>query len=124
MKRLIDESALFDKDFCQYLLQSEEEYYLSALSYLEYLSWQLDKGNTPTMVDAFLAEMNIEIVPFGQKEVKEAIKLAKSSQKNPMDLAGPATATSQGVILISNQEKEYSDIIPVESTRQFMENNK
>ncbi|MBV1767909.1 MAG: type II toxin-antitoxin system VapC family toxin, partial [Methanobacterium sp.] len=67
MKRLIDESALFDKDFCQYLLQSEEEYYLSALSYLEYLSWQLDKGNTPTMVDAFLAEMNIEIVPFGQK---------------------------------------------------------
>lgn len=123
MKIVIDESALFDKDFCQYLLQGEEECYLSALSYLEYLSWQLNNGNTPTMVDVFLSEMNIEVVPFGKKEVKEAIKLA-SSQKNPMDLAGPATASSQDVMLISNLEKEYSDIILVESTRQFMENNK
>ncbi len=124
MKRVIDESALLDKDFCQHLLQSEEEYYLSVLSYLEYLSWQLDKGNTPTMVDAFLAEMNIEVVPFGQKEAKIAIKLPLSSQKSPKDLAAPATAILLGTMLISNLEKEYSGTIPVKSTRQFMENNK
>lgn len=46
---------------------------------MEYLHHHLKQGNTESMVDAFLDQMNITVVPFGKNE---AIKAAKENYEN------------------------------------------
>lgn len=76
---------------------------------MEYLQHHLRKGNTESMVDAFLEQMNITVVPFGKEE---AAQEAKSSTKNP-DTQNPrnyaigATAISIGAKLVTNNIDDF-----------------
>ena len=76
---------------------------------MEYLEHHLKKGNTESMVDAFLEQMNITIVPFGKEE---AAQEAKSSTKNPdnqnmRNYAIGATAISIGAQLVTNNQENF-----------------
>lgn len=77
---------------------------------MEYLQHHLRKGNTESMVDAFLEQMNITVVPFGKKE---AVEEAKSSAQNPdhsqnvRDYAIGATAISLGAKLVTNNIDDF-----------------
>ncbi|MGF7118654.1 type II toxin-antitoxin system VapC family toxin [Methanobacterium oryzae] len=79
MKLVLDTSIFNSEKFINWLLLSKEEKYLPAIVYMEYLHHHLKQGNTESMVDAFLDQMNITVVPFGKNE---AIKAAKENYEN------------------------------------------
>lgn len=77
---------------------------------MEYLHHHLQKGNTESMVDAFLKHMNISVVPFGKKE---AVAEAKSStinwnsSGNVRNYVIGITAISLGAKLVTNDKKHF-----------------
>ena len=79
LKLVLDTSIFNSEKFINWLLLSKEEKYLPAIVYMEYLHHHFKKGNTESMVNAFLDQMNITVVPFGKNE---AIKAAKESYNN------------------------------------------
>jgi len=72
MKLALDTNVFNNRKFCDWLLSSSEVKYLPAFAYMEYLYHNLKKGNTESMVNAFLEQMNITIVPFGKNEAAKA----------------------------------------------------
>jgi len=120
MKIALDSNVFKSREFCKWLLLEKEEKYLPAIAYMEYLEHHLKKGNTESMVDAFLEQMNITVVPFGKKEaVEEAKSTAKNSNshKNPRNCAIAATAISLGAKLVTTNKKSYkwmNDVITPE----------
>jgi predicted nucleic acid-binding protein len=77
---------------------------------MEYLNNHLKKGNTESMVDAFLDQMNITVVPFGKDE---AIQAAKNSFKNwnsnedTREYAIGSTELNLGAKLVTNNLKDF-----------------
>lgn len=72
MKLVLDTNVFNNRKFYDWLLNSEEEKYLPVFAYMEYLYHNLKKGNTESMLDALLEQMNIKIIPFGKDEAVEA----------------------------------------------------
>lgn len=80
LKLALDTSVFKSSEFCNWLLLEKDEKFLPVIAYMEYLHHHLKKGNTESMVDAFLQQMNITIVPFS---MDEAIIAAKRGVEDP-----------------------------------------
>ncbi|MDP3065469.1 MAG: hypothetical protein Q8N08_01925 [Methanobacteriaceae archaeon] len=91
MKMVLDETVLNNRPFVNYLLKKQEKTYLPALSYLEYTRQHIKKGKTSSMVDAFLNELKIEVIPLNHEEVRMAAS---------MDVNDYLTATISAAALI------------------------
>ena len=110
LKLALDTNVFNSKRFCNWLLLKKEEKYIPAIVYMEYLYHHLKKGNTESMVDAFLDQMNITIVPFGKNE---AIKAAKNSfrnwdpSENTREYAIGSTAINLNAKLVTNNLKDF-----------------
>lgn len=110
MKFVLDTSVFNSKRFFNWLLISKEQKFLPMIAYMEYLHHHLKKGNTESMVDAFLEQMNITVVPLGKEE---AIKSAESGFndphfiKNVRDYAIASTAISLNAKLVTNNIENF-----------------
>ena len=99
LKLAMDTNVFKNEKFCNWLLKSKEEKYIPSIVYMEYLHHHLKKGNTPSMVNAFLEQMNITIVPFGKNE---AIEAAKNSFNNLISFENPREYVIGSTALILN----------------------
>ncbi|MGB9937864.1 MAG: type II toxin-antitoxin system VapC family toxin [Methanobacterium sp.] len=110
MKFVLDTSVFSDEKFCNWLLISNEQKFLPMIAYMEYLHHHLKKGNTESMVDAFLEQMNITVVPLDKTE---AIKSAKNGFNDPhfikniRDYAIASTAINLKAMLVTNNIKAF-----------------
>lgn len=110
MKLVLDTNVFNSKKFCKWLLNSGEEKYLPAFAYMEYLYHNLKKGNTKSMVDAFLDQMNISIVPFGKDDAAEAARGPIGNwdfSDNARDYAIGATALRLNAKLVTYNIKHF-----------------
>lgn len=110
MKLALDTNVFNSKKFCKWLLSSDEEKYLPAVAYMEYLYHNLKKGNTESMVDAFLEQMNITIVSFGKEEAAGAARESIGNwdfSENARDYAIGATAIKLDAKLVTNNIKHF-----------------
>jgi len=110
MKLVLDTNVFNSKKFCKWLINSSEEKYLPAFAYMEYLYHNLKKGNTESMVDAFLEQMNISVVPFGRDEAVEAAHRSIENwdfSENARDYAIGATAIKLNAKLVTNNIKHF-----------------
>jgi len=122
---ILDTNVFNDKIFCNWLLNSKKQKYLPSIAYMEFLYHQMNKGNTESMVNTFLKEANIKIVPFGEKEAKKAVASALDNwdfSENARDYAIGGTALSLNAKLITNNKKKHfkwmNAITPKESLNQ------
>jgi len=110
MKLVLDTNIFNSKNFCNWLLTSSEEKYLPAVAYMEYLYHNLKKGNTESMVNTFLEEMNVIVVPFGIEEASKAAQGAIGNwdfSENARDYAIGSTAVAMDAILVTNNLKHF-----------------
>lgn len=110
MKIVLDTNIFNNKKFCEWLLESTEKKYLPAFAYLEYLYHNLKKGNTESMVDTFLEQMNITIIPFSKEEALVAALKAIGRwdfKDNARDYSIGATAEKLNGLLITNNTKDF-----------------
>ena len=110
MKLVLDTNVFNNKKFCKWLLTSDEEKYLPAIAYLEYLYHNLKKGNTESMTDAFLKQMNITILPFGKEEATIATKGSIGKwdfSENARDYTIGATAIKLDAKLVTYNLKDF-----------------
>lgn len=111
MKLVLDTNVFNNKKFCNWLLNSGEEKYLPAIAYMEYLYHNLKKGNTESMVDAFLKQMNIAIIPFGKDEATEAARRSIGNwnfSENARDYTIGATTIKLDAELVTNNTKHFN----------------
>lgn len=109
MKLVLDTNVLHNRQFCNWLLNSDEEKYFPAVAYMEYLYNQINRGNTPSMVDVILKEMNVVVIPFGMEEAKMVVE--KSSEnfiKNARDYVVGSTALLMDAKLITNNLENFN----------------
>ncbi|MGZ7209758.1 MAG: PIN domain-containing protein [Methanobacterium sp.] len=126
LKLALDSDVFKNKEFCKWLLESKEEKYLPAMAYMEYLNHHLKNGNTESMVDAFLEQMNITVVPFGKKEaVTEAKSIKKdwNSTENVRDYAIGATAINLNAKLVTSNLKKFSWLDNVATMDEILKKN-
>jgi len=110
MKLALDTNVFNNRKFCDWLLSSSEVKYLPAFAYMEYLYHNLKKGNTESMVNAFLEQMNITIVPFGKNEAAKAAHGSLGNwdfSENARDYAIGATAIRLNAMLVTNNIKHF-----------------
>lgn len=110
MKLALDTNVFNNRKFCDWLLSSSEVKYLPAFAYMEYLYHNLKKGNTESMVNAFLEQMNITIVPFGKNEAAQAARGSLGNwdfSENARDYAIGATAIRLNAKLVTNNIKHF-----------------
>ncbi len=110
MKLALDTNVFNNRKFCDWLLSSSEVKYLPAFAYMEYLYHNLKKGNTESMVNAFLEQMNITIVPFGKNEAAAAARGSLGNWdfgENARDYAIGATAIILNARLVTNNIKHF-----------------
>ncbi len=110
MKLVLDSNVLNSKKFCNWLLTDENEKYLPAVSYMEYLYHHLQRGNTESMVEVFLEQMNVSVVPFGKIEVSNATKKYIENSDfsgNFRDYAIGATALTLDAQLVTNNVENF-----------------
>ncbi len=110
MKLALDTNVFNNRKFCDWLFLQEEEKYLPAVAYMEYLYHHLKKGNTESMVDAFLEQMNVVIVPFGKNEAVQAALGSLGNwdfSDNARDYTIGATAIKLNAILVTNNIKHF-----------------
>lgn len=125
LKLALDTNVFNSEKFCNWLLFVKEEKYMPTIVYMEYLHHHLKKGNTESMVDAFLDQMNITIVPFGKNE---AIKAAKNSfknwnsTKNAREYAIGSTAINLNAKLVTNDINHFKWMENVITPDEIMEN--
>ena len=77
---------------------------------MEYLYHNLKKGNTESMVNTFLEEMNVIVVPFGIEEASKAAQGAIGNwdfSENARDYAIGSTAVAMDAILVTNNLKHF-----------------
>ena len=111
MEIVLDTNIFNNKKFCEWLLESPEKKYLPAFAYLEYVYHNLKKGNSESMVDAFLEQMNVSIVPFGKEEALKAALAAIGRcdfKDNARDYSIGATAEKLNGLLITNNTKDFN----------------
>ncbi|MBI4814359.1 MAG: type II toxin-antitoxin system VapC family toxin [Methanobacterium sp.] len=127
MKLVLDANVFNSKNFCNWLLNSEFEKYLPSIAYMEYLYHHLKKGNTESMVNAFLEQMNISVVPFGKQD---AFEVANASigrwdfSENAHDYAIGATAIILRAKLVTNNIKHFQWMDDVLTPEEVMDNFK
>jgi tRNA(fMet)-specific endonuclease VapC len=124
VKIILDTNVFSHGKFCKWLLENREEKYLPSVAYLEFSYHHLKKGNTQSMVDAFLDEMNIIIVPFTSKEAKIAAETPLGSRdfaKNARDYAIGATAISIGGTMVTNNLKDFNWLDQITTPDELME---
>ena len=110
MKLVLDANVFNSKNFCNWLLNSDFEKYLPAIAYMEYLYRHLKNGNTESMVNAFLEQMNITVVPFGKHDAVEAANASIGQwdfSENAHDYAIGATAITLSATLVTNNIKHF-----------------
>ena len=110
LKLALDTNVFNNKKFCNWLLLEKEEKYLPAIVYMEYLNHHLKKGNTESMVDAFLEQMNITVVPFGKNEATKAAQSRFNnwdSNENARKYTIASTAISLNAKLVTNNSKDF-----------------
>jgi predicted nucleic acid-binding protein len=110
MKLALDTNVFNSEKFCNWLLSVKEEKYIPAIVYMEYLNHHLKKGNTESMVDAFLDQMNITIVPFGKNEAIQAAENSFknwNSNENTREYAIGSTAINLKAKLVTNNLKDF-----------------
>lgn len=110
MKLVLDTNVFNSRDFCQLLLDTEFEKYILAVAYMEFIYHHLKKGNTESMVDAFLEQMNVLIIPFGKLEALEAAKASIGNwdfKENAHDYTIGATALILDAKLVTNNVKHF-----------------
>lgn len=110
MKLVLDTNVFNSKDFCNWLLNSPDEKYLPAIAYMEYLYHNLKKGNSESMVDAFLKQMKVTIIPFGKDEAALAAKASIGNwdfSENARDYTIGATAIKMNAKLVTNNIKHF-----------------
>lgn len=110
LKLALDTNVFNSEKFCNWLLSVKEEKYIPTIVYMEYLNHHLKKGNTESMVDAFLDQMNITIVPFGKNEAIQAAKNCFknwNSNENTREYAIGSTAINLGAKLVTNNLKDF-----------------
>ena len=111
MEIVLDTNIFNNKKFCEWLLESPEKKYLPAFAYLEYVYHNLKKGNSESMVDAFLEQMNVSVVPFGKEEALTAALAAIGRwdfKDNARDYSIGATAEKLSGLLITNNTKDFN----------------
>jgi len=127
VKILIDTNVFNNKRFCNWLLNSEKQKYLPSIAYMEFLYHQIKKGNTESMVNTFLKEMNVKIVPFGKNEAKKAVANALGNwdfSENARDYAIGGTALSLNAKLITNNKKHFKWMKNVITPEEFLKQDK
>ncbi len=110
MKLVLDTNVFNSKKFCDWLLTSKDVKYLPAFAYMEYLYHNLKKGNTESMVDTFLEQMNISIVPFGKDDAAEAASGFIGNwdfKDNARDYTIGATAIKLNAKLVTNNLEHF-----------------
>lgn len=125
MKLALDSNVFNSKKFCKWLLNSNEEKYLPAVAYMEYLYHNLKKGNTESMVDAFLKQMNVVVVPFGKDEAVEAARGPIGNwdfSENARDYAIGATAIKLNATLVTNNVKHFKWMENVVTSEDVLKN--
>ena len=123
LKLALDTNVFNNEKFCNWILQSREEKHLPAIVYMEYLHHHLKKGNTPSMVNAFLEQMNINIVPFGKNEAIKAAKYSVNNWKpveNPREYIIGSTALLLNAKLVTNDIKNFKWIDKVITPDELM----
>ncbi|MDO8870815.1 MAG: type II toxin-antitoxin system VapC family toxin [Methanobacteriaceae archaeon] len=122
MKLVLDTDVLYNKQFFNWLLNSDEEKYLSAVVYMEYLYNQTNMGNTPSMVDTILNEMNVVVVPIGTEEAKMVIeKSSKDFVKNARDYVVGSTAILLDAHLVTDNLENFKWLENVCTPAQILE---
>lgn len=125
MKLALDTNVFNSKKFCKWLLNSDEEKYLPAVAYMEYLYHNLKKGNTESMVDAFLEQMNITIVSFGKEEAAGAARESIGNwdfSENARDYVIGATAIKLDAKLVTNNIKHFKWMVNVSTVEEVFGN--
>ena len=125
MKIVLDTNIFNNKKFCEWLLDSPEKKYLPAFAYLEYLYHHLKKGNTESMVDTFLEQMNVSVIPFDREEVLVATVGAIGRwdfKYNARDYSIGATAEKLNGTLITNNIKDFNWLKNVKTPGEMLKN--
>lgn len=125
MKLALDTNIFNNKAFCIWLLNTEEEKYLPAFAYMEYLYYHLKKGNSQNMVDTFLKQMNVTVTPFGKEEAMLAVANCLGNwdfSKNARDYAIGATAIKMNAKLVTNNTKHFKWLPNILTPQQILDN--
>lgn len=125
MKLVLDTNVFNNKKFCNWLLNNDEEKYLPATAYMEYLYHNLKRGNTESMVNAFLKQMNLTVIPFGKDEASKAAKIAIGNwdfSENARDYEIGATAIKLNARLVTYNLKDFNWMDNINTPDQIMEN--
>jgi len=112
MKLILDETVFNDRLFVNYLLEKQIKTYLPALAYLEYIRQHLKKGNTTSMVDAFLTELKVEVVPLSSEQAQEAALMDEADYKTS---TVAATSLLMKTILITQKPDTYPKLDQVKT---------
>lgn len=110
MKLVLDTNVFNSRDFCNWLFEAEFEKYIPAIAYMEFLYHHLKKGNTESMVNAFLEQMNVSVVQFGKLEASKAANASIGNwdfKENAHDYAIAATAIILDAKLVTNNVKHF-----------------
>lgn len=122
MKLVLDTGVLYNKQFFNWLLNSDEEKYLPVAAYMEYLYNQTNMGNTPSMVDTILNEMNVVVVPFGVEEAKMVIEKSDNDfVKNSRDYVMGSTAILMDAHLVTDDLENFQWLENVCTPAQILE---
>ncbi|MBI4813075.1 MAG: PIN domain nuclease [Methanobacterium sp.] len=127
MKLVRDTNVFNSRKFCNWLLETPEEKYLHAVAYMEYLYHNLKKGLTQSMTDAFLEQMNISVVPFGQSDAIEAAHSAIGNwdfAEDARDYAIGATAITLTGKLVTYNVKHFKWIENVVTPDEVINNKR
>lgn len=123
MKLVLDTNVFNNLKFCKWLLNTDEEKYLPAFAYMEYLYHNLKRRNTESMVNTYLKQMNVTIIPFGKDEALEAAKRSISNwdfSENARDYAIGATAIKLNAKLVTYNLKDFKWIKNVNTPEEVM----
>jgi predicted nucleic acid-binding protein len=126
MKIVLDTNIFNNKKFCEWLLESPEKKYLPAFAYLEYLYHNIKKGNTESMVDMFLEQMNVSVIPFRKEEALVAALGAIGRwdfKDNARDYSIGATAEKLNGLLITNNTKDFNWLKNVITPEELLKKN-
>ena len=124
MKLDLDTNVFNNRQFCDWLFLQDKEKYLPAVAYMEYLYHHLKKGNTESMVDAFLEHMNI-VVPFGKDEAVQAALGSFGNWDfgdNAREYTIGATAIKLNVTLVTNNIKHFKWMENVTTPEDILKN--
>jgi hypothetical protein len=102
--------VLSSREMVNYILNLKETVYFPVLNYYDFLKQHLDKGNTQSMVDSFLDELNIEVISLDKEQAQ---LLAKASISKPqMDISDHGlliTAQVLGGVVVTKDKETFAD---------------